>query len=419
MSTSALIGRRPTARSRCCSHSGEGPFLTPLISRPANIRQTCGSSFANAQVDADRALAAGRGLGRNRAVLQRAEAIGGEIAGDAVDPRRVAAIGGDRDVDHDAAELRIVDIALAHRRILGQLDDAVMVVAELELARRAQHAVRRRAADIALGEGEVAAGDIGAGEGEDALHAGAGIGRAADHVDQFAGAGIDLADPAACRHWGASRPRRHARRRTASAPPPDRRSPRPRARSWSAPRRSRRPLAVVSRCSLSQSRVNFICICFRSLRSSGSCAGDLEEFGKDVGKAARVVDGAVRVFDIAVPLGRHALHAPLQVLGAAQGAGHGVEADAAAAEDLPRLVRPAEHPGAGEGGRDSGPSTARRRSSAPRRRRGSREAIPPSRHSAASPSPGPPGSRWRAPRPRAASPTRPWCWGRAGGRGAG
>ena len=47
----------------------------------------------------------------------------------------------------------------------------------------------------ALLEHEILARDVGAGEGEDRLHAGAGVGRAADHVDQLAGAGIDLADP--------------------------------------------------------------------------------------------------------------------------------------------------------------------------------------------------------------------------------
>ena len=33
-STTLLIGRWPTARSRSCSHAGDGPFLTPRITRP-------------------------------------------------------------------------------------------------------------------------------------------------------------------------------------------------------------------------------------------------------------------------------------------------------------------------------------------------------------------------------------------------
>ena len=38
------------------------------------------------------------------------------------------------------------------------------------------------------------------------------------------------------------------------------------------------------------------------------------------------------------------MHAPFEILGAAQRARHGVEAHPAAAEDLPRPERPAEHP---------------------------------------------------------------------------
>ncbi len=39
MSTSAEIGRRPMAFRRACIQSGEGPFLTPRISRPAKCGQ--------------------------------------------------------------------------------------------------------------------------------------------------------------------------------------------------------------------------------------------------------------------------------------------------------------------------------------------------------------------------------------------
>ena len=38
MSTSALIGLRPMARSRFCIHSGEGPLLTPRTSLSAKRR---------------------------------------------------------------------------------------------------------------------------------------------------------------------------------------------------------------------------------------------------------------------------------------------------------------------------------------------------------------------------------------------
>ena len=42
MSTSALIGRRPMAVSRFCSHSGDGPFFTPRTRRSANAGQSDG-----------------------------------------------------------------------------------------------------------------------------------------------------------------------------------------------------------------------------------------------------------------------------------------------------------------------------------------------------------------------------------------
>ena len=45
MSTSALMGRRPIAISRCCSHFGDGPFFTPRTSRSAKPGQSSGASI--------------------------------------------------------------------------------------------------------------------------------------------------------------------------------------------------------------------------------------------------------------------------------------------------------------------------------------------------------------------------------------
>ena len=127
-------------------------------------------------------------------ILERADAEGGEIARDAANAGGVAAVGRDGDVEHHAAEPGVLDIGHADGRIVGQDDDALMVVAELELHGRAEHAVAGLAADDDAGlELEILAGDPGAGEREDRLHAGRGIGRAAHNVDQRAGAGIDLA----------------------------------------------------------------------------------------------------------------------------------------------------------------------------------------------------------------------------------
>src|SRR5690606_18766890 len=110
--------------------------------------------------------------------------------------------------------------------------------------------------------------------------------------------------------------------------------------------------AVVSRCSRSQSRVNFMaCL----LSEIGCAAGDrrqgtgkLEQFHQHIGEAAGVVDGAVGMGNVTVELRRQLAHAPVEIAGAAQRAGHGVEADAAATENLARLERTAEHAGAGK-----------------------------------------------------------------------
>jgi len=81
----------------------------------------------------------------------------------------------------------------ADQRVVGQFDDPLVIVAELELRRRAQHAIRFDAADDALGERQLLARNIGPHGREHALHAGARIGRAADDLDQTA-AGVDDAD---------------------------------------------------------------------------------------------------------------------------------------------------------------------------------------------------------------------------------
>jgi hypothetical protein len=78
--------------------------------------------------------------------------------------------------------------------VVVEADDALVIVGKLELHGRAEHAVRLGAADHALFEHHVLAGNVGAGEGKDRLHAGDGVRRAADDVDDLAGAGVDPAD---------------------------------------------------------------------------------------------------------------------------------------------------------------------------------------------------------------------------------
>ena len=76
----------------------------------------------------------------------------------------------------------------------GQLDDALVVVGELQLELGDQHAAAFDAADVADAERDVLARNVGARRHEHALHAGARIRRAAHDLHRLAVAGIDHAD---------------------------------------------------------------------------------------------------------------------------------------------------------------------------------------------------------------------------------
>ena len=123
--------------------------------------------------------------------LKRAEPRRRQVAGDAVHAHRVLPVRRDGDVDHRIVQLRISGEARPHRRVRGQLDDPVMLVAKLQLADRAHHAAALDAADRRHFQGQVAARHIGARRAEHALESRPRIGRAADHLDGLAGAGID------------------------------------------------------------------------------------------------------------------------------------------------------------------------------------------------------------------------------------
>ncbi len=127
--------------------------------------------------------------------LQATEARRREVARDPMDAGGIGAVRRERHVDHRIVETRIGSVGHADRRIGGELDDPVMVFGELELRRRAQHAVRLDPADDAGRDGQVLARNIGAGSREDADEAGPRIGRAAYDLDGRAASRIDRADP--------------------------------------------------------------------------------------------------------------------------------------------------------------------------------------------------------------------------------
>ena len=135
---------------------------------------------------------------RHRQRLERPQPARREVAGDAADAQRVGAVGGDLDLD-DRVDLfgriggqpvgeAVPDLAR------GQLDDAVVFVAEFQLAFRGHHPVALDAADLADAQRRVDAGHVVAGLGEHDGDPRPRIRRAADDL-LFALVGHDPADP--------------------------------------------------------------------------------------------------------------------------------------------------------------------------------------------------------------------------------
>ncbi len=95
------------------------------------------------EMDAGRAVEGARDrLRRQR--LQDSEPRGGEVACDACDAGRVRAVRRHCDVDDRIVEPGPSRIGGANGRVIRQLDDPLVIVAELELRRRAEHSVRTR-----------------------------------------------------------------------------------------------------------------------------------------------------------------------------------------------------------------------------------------------------------------------------------
>ncbi len=93
--------------------------------------------------DGGRAVEAS-GDGRRRLRLQRPQARRGEVARDSRDARRVGAVGREIDVDDGIVEAGVGRIGPPDRRVVGQVDDAVVIVGQLQFGGRTQHAVRIR-----------------------------------------------------------------------------------------------------------------------------------------------------------------------------------------------------------------------------------------------------------------------------------
>ena len=230
ISTSALIGRRPIEVRRFCSHSGEGPFLTPRTSRSAKP----GHSVASSTVTLHRAGEFALDL-LDAGVFELAHVGGGKIARDAVHAGAVLPVRRQIDFDHGIAEAGPLRVGRADGRIGRQLHDAVMVFGNLQLGRRAQHAAALDASDRADAKRDVLAGNEGAGRREHADETSTRVRRAADHLHRCAQAALRRCRPcrpAADPRSDAARRKSPAQSRTAKAPSPCPRYARPRARSW-------------------------------------------------------------------------------------------------------------------------------------------------------------------------------------------
>ena len=150
-----------------------------------------GEGDGDGAVEPALALERGRRAMHEALGAQRAEAGGCEVAGDAAHAQAVRPVGGDGDLDHRIVEADGGGEGLAHMpgEALGQLDDAGVLVRELELALRAQHAGRFDPANGRLGERLAKAGNPAPLGREDADEALARIGRATHHL-HLAPAGV-------------------------------------------------------------------------------------------------------------------------------------------------------------------------------------------------------------------------------------
>ena len=129
----------------------------------------------------------------NRRVLELAHVGGGEIARDTMHARTVRPIRRQIDFNDGIIEMRPFGIAHADRRFRRQIKNTFVVIGQLELECRAQHAAALDPADRADTQRHILARDEAAGRCEHADHAGARIGRPTNDLDRFTCAGVDHA----------------------------------------------------------------------------------------------------------------------------------------------------------------------------------------------------------------------------------
>ena len=191
-----VIGDVHNARDRalaCGDQTALHPFRRSAIRNTAYHAAIEGrAAFWIFSTDLDRTGEAGFDIGRlNR--LECAEARCRQIAGNALHAHTIRAVGRDRHIEHRTSVV-IICKGLANRRIGGQLNNPVMLVAQLQLAYAAHHTVRFHPANSALAKLHSVRRHDGAGQAQNALHSGARIGRTAYNLQRLPVSGIDTED---------------------------------------------------------------------------------------------------------------------------------------------------------------------------------------------------------------------------------
>ncbi len=188
-STSALMGRRPIEIEAPLHPLRRGAVLDALDQPQAE----CRAEIVRRDGDGGRGAAV---LGERRDVerLQRADAGGGEVARDAADAEAVRPVGGHTDLDHRIADVRPLHVRGADGGVLGQIDDAVVILRQAHLTLRQHHAAALDAADGADRQVDAGAGNVRPRGREHADEAGARVRGAAYHLHRRAIARVHQED---------------------------------------------------------------------------------------------------------------------------------------------------------------------------------------------------------------------------------
>ncbi len=135
--------------------------------------------------------AAGRQRRPGRPRTQPPQPGSGQVPRNAAHPQRIPTVGRDADLHQRIVQPREGGVSLPGLGAFRQFDDAVMVLAQPQFALAHQHAGRLHAADLARLQRDAGGGNQRARRREHGRHAGAGIGRAAHHLNRRPGAQAD------------------------------------------------------------------------------------------------------------------------------------------------------------------------------------------------------------------------------------